>query len=75
MLQELIARDGKANVDPSPSATKVRCREIEARDIDAIADLLTRGFPGRPRAYWMGGLRRQAARAVPNGFPRYGYLL
>src|SRR5437763_13206944 len=56
-------------------ARKVRCREIGARDIDAIAALLTRGFAGRPRDYWMGGLRRQAERKVPEGCPRYGYLL
>jgi hypothetical protein len=54
---------------------KVRCREISAIDIDAIADLLTRGFPGRSREYWMQGLRRQAARAVPDGYPRFGYML
>ena len=57
------------------SARKIRCREIAAGDVDAVADLLTRGFPGRPRAYWLAGLERQAARAVPDGYPRYGYLL
>lgn len=57
------------------SARKIRCREIVAGDVDAVADLLTRGFPGRPRAYWLGGLRRQTSRAVPDGYPRYGYLL
>jgi hypothetical protein len=54
---------------------KVRCREISEIDIDAIADLLTRGFPGRSREYWMQGLRRQAARAIPDGYPRFGYML
>jgi hypothetical protein len=54
---------------------KVRCREISEIDIDAIANLLTRGFPGRSREYWMQGLRRQAARAVPDGYPRFGYML
>jgi hypothetical protein len=54
---------------------KVRCREIAAGDIDAIANLLTRGFPGRTRGYWMRGLRRQSERPVPQGYPRYGYLL
>jgi hypothetical protein len=57
------------------SARKIRCREITAGDIDAVADLLTRGFPARPGSYWLDGLRRQAARAVPAGYPRYGYLL
>lgn len=57
------------------SARKIRCREIAADDAKAVADLLTRGFPGRPRAYWLAGLERQATRAVPDGYPRYGYLL
>jgi hypothetical protein len=54
---------------------QVRCREIVEGDVEAIADLLTRGFPGRTHAYWMRGLRRQGERAVPEGYPRYGYLL
>ena len=56
-------------------AQKIRCREIAATDIDAVADLLTRGFFGRARDYWMQGLRRQAARDVPAGYPRFGYML
>jgi hypothetical protein len=54
---------------------QVRCREISDADIEAIADLLTRGFVYRSREYWMQGLRRQAAREVPEGYPRFGYLL
>ena len=54
---------------------KIRCREIAETDIDAIADLLTRGFPGRSRQYWLQGLHRQAAREVPRDYPRFGYLL
>jgi hypothetical protein len=44
-------------------------------DLDAIADLLTRGFAPRSRDYWIAGLRRQAVRDVPGGFPRFGYML
>ena len=54
---------------------QIRCREIFDTDIDAIADLLTRGFVHRSREYWMRGLRRQAAREVPQGYPRFGYML
>jgi hypothetical protein len=57
------------------STAKIRCREIADPDLDAIANLLTRGFVGRPRDYWVRGLRRQGERAVPDGYPRYGYLL
>lgn len=55
--------------------TRIRCREIRESDVDAVADLLTRGFAGRSRDYWMQGLRRQAFRPVPEGYPRFGYML
>ncbi len=54
---------------------QIRCREIGEADLDAVADVLTRGFDGRPRDYWTQGLQRQAARAVPQGYPRFGYML
>jgi hypothetical protein len=54
---------------------QIRCREITEADIDAVAELLTRGFFYRPRHYWMQGLRRQAEREVPTGYPRFGYML
>jgi hypothetical protein len=53
----------------------IRCCEIVPKDLEAVADLLTRGFPVRSRDYWMDGLRRQAERQVPDGFPRFGYML
>ena len=53
----------------------IRCREIGASDLDAIAALLTRGFAGRSHDYWMSGLKRQGAREVPEGYPRFGYML
>jgi hypothetical protein len=56
-------------------AVKPRIREISESDIEAIADLLTRGFVHRSREYWMRGLRRQGTRPLPPDTPRYGYLL
>jgi hypothetical protein len=56
-------------------AVKPRVREILESDLDAIGDLLTRGFVHRKREYWMRGLRRQGARSLPADAPRYGYLL
>ncbi|MCP3459222.1 acyl-CoA acyltransferase [Bradyrhizobium sp. CCGUVB23] len=53
----------------------IRCREIEIADLDAIADLLTRGFPIRSRDYWIDGLRRLSVRETPDSFPRFGYML
>ena len=57
------------------SAVKPRFREILEGDLDAIGDLLTRGFQHRSREYWMRGLHHQRTRPLPPGVPRYGYLL
>jgi hypothetical protein len=59
---------------PSP-APKVRCRQIREPDLDALADLLTRGFAARTRNYWTTALARLGARGAPEGCPKYGYLL
>ncbi|MGA2057271.1 MAG: acyl-CoA acyltransferase [Bradyrhizobium sp.] len=56
-------------------AVKPRFREIQESDVDAIADLLTRGFVHRSREYWRLGLSRQGARSLPPNVPRYGYLI
>ncbi|MGY2050546.1 hypothetical protein [Methylobacterium sp. JK268] len=53
----------------------VRRRQITEADLDAVAGLLRRGFRMRPKGYWLRGLRRQASRPVPEGYPRFGYLL
>jgi hypothetical protein len=53
----------------------IRCRQIEIADLDGVADLLTRGFAGRSREYWMNGLRRMSLREAPEDFPRFGYML
>jgi hypothetical protein len=54
---------------------QIRCREIGEADLDGVADLLARGFYGRSRDYWLQGLRRQGTRDVPQGYPRFGYML
>jgi hypothetical protein len=58
-----------------PLAARPRFREITENDIEAVADLLTRGFVHRPRRYWIRGLRRQGARDLPGEVPRFGYML
>jgi hypothetical protein len=55
--------------------SQVRCRQIQADDLEAVAELLTRGFPVRSRKYWTTALQRLASRPVPGGCPRFGYLL
>jgi hypothetical protein len=57
------------------SAGGVRCRQIGPADLDAVAELLTTGFPRRDRTYWVAALRHLRERNVPEGFPRYGYML
>jgi hypothetical protein len=56
-------------------AVKPRFREIQDSDLDAIGDLLTRGFVHRSRDYWMLGLHRQGTRSLSPDLPRYGYML
>jgi hypothetical protein len=56
-------------------AVRPKIREISEADVEATADLLTRGFVHRKREYWMRGLRRQGTRPLPPDAPRYGYLL
>ena len=53
----------------------VRRRQIEEADLGAVAGLLARGFRFRPKSYWLRGLARLGARAVPAGCLRYGLLL
>lgn len=58
------------------TAPKIRCRQIADGDLDALADLLKRGFGARrTHAFWRQVLAGLKARAVPAGMPRYGYLL
>ena len=59
-------------VEPS---RKLRCRAISDGDLDAVAKLLSEGFKGRGLGYWRAGLQRMSRRDVPEGLPRYGYVL
>jgi hypothetical protein len=54
---------------------RIRCREIVATDLDAVSDLLTRGFRRRPRSFWVNALRRLSDHPTIPGLPRHGYLL
>ena len=55
--------------------SRIRCRQIDRADIDALVDLLTRGFRVRTRDFWVRALRRLEQHSTPQGFPKYGYLL
>ncbi|HWE46888.1 MAG TPA: hypothetical protein VG407_12760 [Caulobacteraceae bacterium] len=60
---------------PAQPPARVRCRQIGEADLEAVADLLTVGFPARTRDYWTRGLERMRLRAAPADHPRFGYML
>ena len=59
-------------LSPMPA---IRCRQIGAGDIPAVADLLTRGFSYRSPQFWRRALDRLTRHEPPSGLPKYGYLL
>jgi hypothetical protein len=59
----------------SDAPSQIACREIQPRDIDAIADLLQTGFPERGRQHWLQTLTRLADHITPLGYPKFGYML
>lgn len=62
-------------VAPKPERARIRCRTIEEADLDGVIGLLLEGFTDRDEAYWRMGLARHRAQALPDGVPRYGYLI
>lgn len=56
-------------------APRVRCRPIEAGDVDSLVDLLGAGFGRMPKSHWRRAFELLAAREVPDGYPRFGYML
>ncbi len=65
---------------PEQKKDAVRCRPIAVADLDAVAALLTRGFPDRARDYWDTALSRLRERVLPRDTrgqdcPRFGYVL
>jgi hypothetical protein len=64
------------NAEKATAAGKIRCRPIVDADLDALVELLVRGFGRRrTRAFWQRALACLRVRHVPDGMPRYGYLL
>ena len=53
----------------------VLCRLITDDVIDQVVDCLKRGFPHRPKSYWVSALDKLARRAAIEDYPRYGYAL
>jgi len=62
-------------VDELVTPPKVTCREITAELLPAAEKMLNEGFPERSRAFWSRAIGRLAKRRVPEGYPRFGFLL
>jgi len=52
-----------------------KIRSIAEADLPAVITLMCESFPRRDRAYFEAGLRRLAAREIPEGCETYGYLI
>jgi hypothetical protein len=59
----------------SPKQEDVRCRLITDDLIEPVIGCLTRGFPVRPKTYWIAALERMSRRPGIGEYPRYGYAL
>jgi hypothetical protein len=56
--------------------SRIRSRQIGEADIDAVADLLLKGFgKRRTREFWLAVLDRLTRYPTPAGLPKYGYGL
>ncbi len=54
---------------------RLRCRQIEEADIEAVASLLARGFSAHDRRFWLAAFAQLTRHDTPAGLPKYGYLL
>jgi hypothetical protein len=61
-------------MSPSPTP-KIRSRQIADSDLDAMATLLTKGFPDHNRQFWLRAFARLRNHSTPAGYPKFGYLL
>ncbi len=55
--------------------TRAKCRQIAQEDLDTIANLLVKGFPGSHKSHWVNALNRLQSHSTPEGFPRFGYMI
>ena len=67
--------DATEAAPPAAPVPRIACRRMGEGDVEAALALLARGFPERGAAYWRRGLGRLRERAVPAGYPRFGYVL
>lgn len=70
LASQTIETDAAAMTYP-----RLVCRQIREDDLDAAVGCLARGFPERSIAYWRRAFLCLRERVVPEGRPRYGYLM
>ena len=58
-----------------PGVSRILARQIRESDVTAVARLLARGFARRSHEFWLDVFARLSKHPVPEGLPRYGYLL
>jgi hypothetical protein len=60
----------------SRTPTNIRTRQINDSDVPEAVNLVTRGYgTARPREFWEQIFACLSRRAVPEGYPRYGYVI
>ncbi len=67
--------DTQPQPNTAPDARAIRCRAIAAEDLDAVGQLLARGFPERSLDYWRQGLEVLRDRPAIADTPRYGFMI
>ena len=67
--------DGQVDKVAPPARPRITCRRMGEDDVAAAVAVLSRGFPEREPGYWRRGLQRLRERDVPDGYPRFGYVL
>jgi hypothetical protein len=65
-----------AEIHQSTTPPKIKTRQIGDSDVPEVVDLVTRGYAAmRPRKFWEHIFACLKRRSVPEGFPRYGYVI
>lgn len=63
------------NASAPMEVPKIHVRQITETDLDRVVKLLTIGFPQRGLSFWQHVMTELARRPIPDGLPRFGYLL
>lgn len=74
-MREASTNPGTADPAGGEPRRGLRCRRIEAADIEALAVLLAQGFPARGVAAWRSSMTRLAAWTEAETLPGFGFVL